>query len=86
MLVQIFSEREGEAASTKHTPKFRVVMDVSRVEIVSNGALKQGRILWNNRETASQIEQANGRDIQSIDATFPSTNGQKKRRVISDLT
>ena len=56
-----------QAQRTQNTPKFGVVMHMARIQIVSDRALKHGRILGDDGQTASQIEQTNSGHVQPID-------------------
>lgn len=43
---------------TKHTPQFRVIMHVARIQVVPDGALEQGGVLGNDGQSTSEIKQA----------------------------
>ena len=56
---------------TKRSPEIHVVVLLSGIQVVANGALNDGRVLWNDGEAAPQVRQANRRGIQvvNIDVT-----------------
>lgn len=47
-------------------------MDMSRIQVITQGAFEHGRILRNDGQTAAEVKQANRRDIQSVNAVTSS--------------
>lgn len=43
-------------------------MDMSRIQVISQGAFEHGRILRDDGQTAAEVKQANRGDIESVDA------------------
>jgi hypothetical protein len=56
----------------KNTPQFSVVMHMSRIEIITNRAFKQGGVLRDDGKSASQVKQAYGGDIETVDTSVAS--------------
>jgi hypothetical protein len=52
----------------KHTPQFCVVVDVARVQIVADRPFEQRRILRDDGQPSSQIQQANSRSAEAVNA------------------
>ena len=61
-----------QSSMVKNTPQFSVIMHMSRIEIITNCAFKQGGILRDNGKSASQVKQAYGGDIETVDTSIAS--------------
>lgn len=48
-----------EARVAKYTPQLGIVMNVPRIQVVSNGSLEHCWVLGNDRETATKIKKSN---------------------------
>lgn len=42
-------------------------MHMTRVEIIPDGTLKEGSVLWDDCQSPPQIQQSNRRNIEAID-------------------
>jgi hypothetical protein len=56
-----------EGLPTEHIPQFRVVAHVGGIQIVSHRAFEQGRILWNDRQSSSHVQQPYRTRVEIID-------------------
>ncbi|SPQ22877.1 63a7d2a3-a124-4c10-818d-88561d6a3f36, partial [Thermothielavioides terrestris] len=45
-----------------------IIMDMPRIQIVPNGSLEESRVLWNDGQTPPQIQQADGRRVEPVEA------------------
>ena len=53
---------------TEDAPQFRVIMNLTWIQIVSDGSFEERGILWDDCESPSEVKQANRGDVQSINA------------------
>lgn len=55
---------------SKHAPQFRIVVDVTGVQVVSDRPFEECCILRNNRQSTSEIQKANVGGVQTIDTAL----------------
>lgn len=53
---------------TQDAPKLRIIMGVARIQVITESAFEHGRILRNDSKAATEVEQANGGNVESVDA------------------
>ena len=61
-------QRRQESRLTEYAPQFCIVVDVSWIQVIPDRAFEQSRILWDDGQSAPQIQQPNRRGVQRINA------------------
>jgi hypothetical protein len=62
-----------QSSMIQNAPQLGIVVDMARVQVVSDSSLEECRILWNYGQSTSEIQQADRRGVQSINTASVSS-------------
>ena len=65
--ISMVNIRVRDLRRTQNAPEIGIVVNVTRVQVISDRPFKQGRILGDDRQPAPEIKQSHGRSVDAID-------------------